>query len=145
MNYEIHDQELLVIVKFFCYWWYYLESLSSSVTVLTDHDSLQYFETAKNLSQRQIRWTQRLTAFWFKIKYQKSLRNSADESLQRSDYANKLTCEDIQSQKITNRLQSILILSFETDVKREKSAEHEFDLVNTLSTLCKSKKRRRSV
>jgi hypothetical protein len=125
LNYGIHDQELLAIVESFRHWRHYLEGLPTPVTVLTDHDSLRYFETAKDLSRRQVRWAQRLTAFWFKVEHQKGSRNPADGPSRRPDYAKESAREDTQGQEAANRLQSMLALPFGTDIQKKQDTEHE--------------------
>ena len=123
LNYGIHDQELLAIVESFRQWRHHLEGLSEPITVLTDHDSLRYFETAKDLSRRQVRWAQRLTAFWFKVEHQKGSRNPADGPSRRPDYAKETAREDNQGQEAANRLRSMLAVPPEEDEDDEHEPE----------------------
>ncbi|MBW0557784.1 hypothetical protein O181_097499 [Austropuccinia psidii MF-1] len=51
LNYEIHAKELLGIVWDLKHWRALLLSLSSSFEVLTNHSSLQYFMSSKNLTR----------------------------------------------------------------------------------------------
>jgi len=131
LNYGIHDQELLAIVESFRHWRHYLEGLSEPVTVLTDHDSLRYFETAKDLSRRQVRWAQKLTAFWFKVEHQKGSKNPADGPSRRPDYAEESAREDTGGQEAANRLQSMLALPFATEVE-EEDMKHKPGSIHTL-------------
>ena len=50
-NYETHDAELLAIVMCFKQWRHYLEGSQFTVTVLSDHNNLKYFQTTKELTQ----------------------------------------------------------------------------------------------
>ena len=85
-NYEMHDQELLAIVKSFKHWRHYLEGSQQPVEVLTDHANLRYFMVMKELSRRQARWAEYLAAFDFDIQYRKGSMNSVDGPSWRPDY-----------------------------------------------------------
>jgi len=67
--YDIHDKELLAIVVAFMEWRHYREGMEKPVTVYTDHQNLQYFLTTKVWTHRQIRCSQKLCGFNFKIGY----------------------------------------------------------------------------
>jgi hypothetical protein len=54
-NYEIHDKELLAVVKSVEQWRGELRSIAKPFKILTDHQNLQYFMTAQRLSERQAR------------------------------------------------------------------------------------------
>ena len=60
IQYETYNQELLVIVKTFKTWRYYLEGCKYEVLVLTDHNNLRQFIDTKSLSSRQVQWAQEL-------------------------------------------------------------------------------------
>ncbi|CEP15198.1 hypothetical protein, partial, partial [Parasitella parasitica] len=61
MNYQIYDKELLAIVDAFKHWRHYLEFSAEPTTVITDHKNLEYFTTTRNLTRRQVRWSEILT------------------------------------------------------------------------------------
>ena len=61
-NYEIHDKELLAIIKCPLEWEAELRSVKS-FTILTDHKNLEYFMKIQRLSERQIRWSLILARF----------------------------------------------------------------------------------
>ncbi|GLB35238.1 putative retrotransposable element tf2 155 kda protein type 1-like [Lyophyllum shimeji] len=54
-NYEIHDKEMLAIIRALEEWRHFLEGARHKVEVYTDHKNLQYFLTAKKLNRRQAR------------------------------------------------------------------------------------------
>lgn len=85
MNYQIYDKELLAIVCAFKHWRHYLEFSSLTTEVLTDHRNLEYFTTTRNLSRRQVRWSEVLSDFNFIIKYRPGSQNAAADSLSRRD------------------------------------------------------------
>jgi RNase H-like domain found in reverse transcriptase len=107
MNYGIYDQELLAIVECFREWRHYLEGSKHPIVVRTDHDNLRYFETATDLSRRQVRWAQRLSAFWFRIEHLKGLQNPADGPSRRPDYLKEAATEDNSKQLAADELRSM--------------------------------------
>ena len=54
-NYEVHDKEILAIVKALQYWRAELEGTKDPVEVITDHKALEYFMISKSLPARQAR------------------------------------------------------------------------------------------
>ena len=54
-NYEIYDNDLLVVVTAFEEWRAQLQSVANPVKVLTDYKNLEYFTTTKLLNRRQTR------------------------------------------------------------------------------------------
>jgi RNase H-like domain found in reverse transcriptase/Reverse transcriptase (RNA-dependent DNA polymerase) len=94
-NYGIHDQELLAIVESFREWRHYLEGSRSPVEIITDHDSLRYFNTCKQLSRRQVRWAQDLSVYWFKVMFREGKKNPADLPSRRVDYQKVANVEDL--------------------------------------------------
>jgi hypothetical protein len=71
-------------------WQHYLIGLSKPFEIQTNHKNLEYWQTARNLTQRQARWSLFLSKFRFVILYQKGSENSrADPLSQRPDIAIK--------------------------------------------------------
>jgi len=56
-NYEIHDKEMLAIIRALEEWRHFLERATHPVEIWTDHKNLEYFMTAKKLNRRQARWS----------------------------------------------------------------------------------------
>ncbi len=79
--YETHDGELLAIVEAFKTWRHYLEGCKHEVLVLIDHNNLQRFMDTKSLSSRQVRWTQELSKYHFRIDYRQGKANEAADVL----------------------------------------------------------------
>ena len=87
LNYEIHDKEMLAIVQAFKEWRHYLKGAASQTTVFTDHRSLEYFTTSKQLNRRQARWAELLANFDFVIKYRPGSQGTKPDALtRRADY-----------------------------------------------------------
>jgi len=66
-NYEIHDKEMLAIIRALEEWRHFLEGAQHPVEIWTDHKNLEYFMTAKKLDCRQARWSLYLARFDFKL------------------------------------------------------------------------------
>jgi len=64
-NYEIHDKEMLAIVRALEEWRHFVEGTEHRCEIWTDHKNLQYFMTAKKLNRRQARWSLLLAQFDF--------------------------------------------------------------------------------
>jgi glutaredoxin-related protein len=55
MNYETHNQELLIIVECFKHWRHYLKKNYHTMKILIDHNNLKDFMNVKTLNERQIK------------------------------------------------------------------------------------------
>lgn len=85
-NYGAPDQEMLAIVASFKEWRHYLESPAKSTLVLTDHQTLRFFMTTKELNRRQARWAEILSPYDFTIEYRRGKDNPADGLSRRPDH-----------------------------------------------------------
>ena len=54
-NYEIHDKEMLAVIRCLETWRYYLEGAKLEFKIWTDHKNLQYFMTSQKLSTSKVR------------------------------------------------------------------------------------------
>lgn len=82
-NYEIYDKELLAIVRCFESWRSELQGAEHPITVITDHSNLTYFMTTKHLTRRQVRWSEFLSEFDFKINYRPGKQGGKPDTLTR--------------------------------------------------------------
>jgi len=55
-NYEIHDKEMLAVIRCLEAWRHYLEGAKLEFEIWTNHKNLQYFMTSQKLNRRQARW-----------------------------------------------------------------------------------------
>jgi hypothetical protein len=62
-NYEIHDTEMLAIIRGLEEWRHYLEGARHPIEIWTDHKNLEYFHVAQKLNRRQGRWSLYLSRF----------------------------------------------------------------------------------
>jgi len=60
-NYEIHDKEMLAIIRALQEWWHFVEG--------AEHKNLEYFMTAKQLNWRQAWWSLYLSRFDFVLQH----------------------------------------------------------------------------
>jgi len=68
-NYDVYNKELLAIVQALKEWRRYLRGSGPDFKVRTDHKSLIRFTTTKELTNQQIRWSEVLSGFDFKIEF----------------------------------------------------------------------------
>jgi len=54
-NYEIHDKEMLVVVRCLEAWRHFLKGMTMKFEIWTDHKNLEYFMKAQKLNKRQAR------------------------------------------------------------------------------------------
>ena len=60
-NYDIHDKELLAIIRALEEWRHYLEGHPEKFEIWSDHKNLTYFRLAQKITRRQARWALYLT------------------------------------------------------------------------------------
>ena len=68
-NYEIHDKEMLAIIKGLENWRYLLKGTRFKFEIWTDHKNLEYFMKTQKLNRRQARWALCLLRFDFTLKH----------------------------------------------------------------------------
>jgi hypothetical protein len=83
LNYEVHDKEMLAIVKSFANWRAELTSTPHQIRVYTDHKALEYFMSTKSLNARQARWAELLADYHFLIAYRPGKQNPLADALTR--------------------------------------------------------------
>jgi hypothetical protein len=81
-NYDVHDKELMAIVSCLEHWRIYAESCSA-LTIYTDHKNLVNFTTTKTLNRRQVRWSEMLGQYKFKVVYTPGKDNGRADALSR--------------------------------------------------------------
>uniref|UniRef100_L7J7U2 RNA-directed DNA polymerase n=1 Tax=Pyricularia oryzae (strain P131) TaxID=1143193 RepID=L7J7U2_PYRO1 len=83
LNYQIHNKELMAIIRAFEEWKPQLSGTKHEVLVYTDHKNLTHFTTSKVLNKRQIKWSEFLLEFHFRIIYRKGTENGRADALSR--------------------------------------------------------------
>src|ERR1700724_2672312 len=86
-NYDVHDKEMLGIMRALEAWHHYLEGATHQFEIWTDHQNLQYFMEAKKLNRRQARWALYLSHFDFLMIHKLgSSMEKADALSRRADH-----------------------------------------------------------
>ncbi|MCO5611391.1 hypothetical protein L7F22_065644 [Adiantum nelumboides] len=81
MTAQIYEKELLAVIHALTQWRHYL--LGADFTVFTDHQSLRYFLSQKQLSAKQIRRANILSQFHFQIVHVQGQKNVVADALSR--------------------------------------------------------------
>ncbi len=66
-NYEVHDKELLAVMRSLEQWQHFLEGAKHPVKIWTNHKNLESFRTAQNLNRRQAWWSLYLSRFDYSL------------------------------------------------------------------------------
>jgi len=88
-NYEIHNKEMLAIIRALEEWRHFLEGATHPVEIWTDHKNLEYFMTPKKLNRRQARWSLHLARFDFLLHHRpRRTMGKPDALSRRADHGN---------------------------------------------------------
>jgi len=82
-NYEIHDKEMLAIVRCLEAWRHFLEGTIVKFEIWTDHKNLEYFMKVQKLNRQQARWALYLSRFDFVLKHVPRTKMEKADSLSR--------------------------------------------------------------
>jgi hypothetical protein len=84
-NDDIHDKELLAVIKCIKEWHSELRGLKKPYTKLTDHKNLEPFTSKKILNERQIRWMEILEPLNFILKHRPGKASIIPDTLSRRE------------------------------------------------------------
>ncbi|KAJ8455679.1 hypothetical protein ONZ45_g18876 [Pleurotus djamor] len=82
-NYEIHDKEMLSIIRALEEWRHLLEGATPEFEIWTDHKNLEYFTKAQKLNRRQARWSLYLSRFDFTLRHRPGRSMGKPDALSR--------------------------------------------------------------
>ena len=82
-NYEIHNKEILAVVRCLEVWRHFLEGATMKFEIWTDHKNLEYFIKVQKLNRRQARWALYLLRFNFTLKHVPESKMGKADSLSR--------------------------------------------------------------
>jgi len=89
-NYEIHDKEMLAIIRALEEWRHFLEGVTHLVEIWTNHKNLEYFMTAKKLNCCQAHWSLYLAKFDFLLHHRPGrTMGKLDALSRRADHGNR--------------------------------------------------------
>ena len=103
-NYPTHDLELAAVVFALKIWRHYLYGVSCKI--FTDHKSLKYIFTQKELNLRQRRWLELLKDYDLDIQYHPGKANVVADALSRKAYLNSTVvipstlCDELQRMEV---------------------------------------------
>ena len=130
-HYEIHDKEMLTIIRALEEWRHFVEGAEHQVEIWTDHKNLEYFMTAKKLNQRQAHWSLLLARFDFVMQHRPGKTMGKSDTLsQRLDHGSG--AKDIDNMVLltpnfiaVRALKGLQVTSEERDILREILCEME--------------------
>jgi hypothetical protein len=88
-NYPTHDMELAVVVHALKIWRHYM--IGNKCKIFTDHKSLKYIFTQKELNLRQRRWLELIKDYDLEIQYHPGKANVVADALSRKGQVNNIT------------------------------------------------------
>jgi len=144
-NYEIHDKEMLAIIRGLEAWRHLLEEAQYKFEIWTDHMNLEYFIKVQKLNRRQVRWALYLSRFDFILKHVAgSKMGKADRLSRRSDW--KVGVENDNDNQIIikdnwlHRLEEVIIEGPEVDIleKIKKAESRDEDVVRIVEEMKKA-------
>jgi hypothetical protein len=125
-NYEVNDQEMLVIVEICKKWRHYIENVKHSIRMIIDHANLKNFFINKAFSRREVRWWKRLIELDLKIKYRSEKSNFADDSFRRRNYENEIAKENKNNENLNLRKWILIESKSILKSKNEKNKKKNF-------------------
>jgi RNase H-like domain found in reverse transcriptase/Reverse transcriptase (RNA-dependent DNA polymerase) len=88
-NYDIYEQELLVMIKAISHWRPYLIWTKDPFTILTDHANLLHWKSPRKLNCRTVRWHGELQDYNFKLQHVPRKLHTAADTLSRPSGADE--------------------------------------------------------
>src|SRR3954464_9553953 len=92
-NYPTHDLELAPVVHALKVWRHYL--MGKHCDVFTNHKSLKYIFTQKELNMRRRRWLELIKDYDLSLQYYPGKANIVADALSRKAYVNCLSSKDL--------------------------------------------------
>jgi len=145
-NYEIHDKEMLAIIRGLESWRHLLEGVQSKFEIWTDHKNLEYFMKVQKLNWRQARWALYLSKFNFILKHVPGTRmGKVDRLSRRSDW--KIEVEKDNDNQIfikdnwIHSIQEVVIEGPKVDIieKIKKARSKNEDIVRVVEKMKRAK------
>jgi len=144
-NYEIHDKEMLAIIRGLEAWRYLLEGVQFKFEIWMDHKNLEYFMKAQKLNRRQAHWALYLSRFDFTLKHVPGMRMGKTDGLSRrldwkigvdKDNKNQVIIKD----NWIRNLQEVIIEGPEEDIieKIKRARSRDKDVVRVVEEMKKA-------
>ena len=143
-NYEIHDKEMLAIIRGLEAWRHLLEGAQFKFEIWTDHKNLEYFMKVQKLNRRQAHWALYLFRFDFTLKHVLGMRMGKADGLSRRPDWKIGVDKDNENQVIIKdnwirNLQEVVIEGPEVDIieKIKKARSRDEDVVRIVEEMKK--------
>jgi RNase H-like domain found in reverse transcriptase/Integrase zinc binding domain len=85
-GYDVHDRELLAVMRGLQQWRHLLLSSPFQTTVITDHANLQYYRQPQKINRRVARYLGDLAEYDFRLVHKPGKQNKANHLSRRPDY-----------------------------------------------------------
>src|SRR5271163_2167307 len=124
-NYEIHDKELLAIIRCLEEWDAELRSVKD-FTILTDHKNLEHFMKTRRLTERQVRWSLILSRYKFKLAFRPGKLAGKPDALSRREQD---VPKDASDERLQHRVTQLLkpeVLPMITKEGKEAPTIHSY-------------------
>jgi len=145
-NYEIHDKEMLVIIRGLEAWRHLLEGAQFRFKIWTDHKNLEYFMKVQKLNRRQACWALYLSRFDFTLKHVPGTRMGKADGLSRRPDWKVGVDRDNENQIVikenwVHSLQEVVLEEPEVDMleKIKKARSRNEDVVRIVEEMKKAK------
>jgi len=145
-NYEIHDKEMLAIIRGLEAWRYLLKGVQFKFEIWMDHKNLEYFMKAQKLNRRQARWALYLSQFDFILKHVLGTRmGKADGLSRRPDWKVRVDWDNknqvVIEENWVHSLQEVVIEGLEVDIveKIKKARSKDEDVVRVVEKMKRAK------
>ena len=128
MRYEIHDKEMLAIMRGLAEWRPLLIGLQNTpFLAITDHRALEYFTTKRLLNPRQARWADQLAEYHLKITYRPGSINTIADILSRKAEVLKTQKEKDIAARTTVLIKPLMIATLEDSAPAPAPTDEALD------------------
>jgi RNase H-like domain found in reverse transcriptase len=139
-NYKIYDREMLAIIDALKDWRHFLEGLPEPFKIITDHDNLEYWRSAQDLSRQHTCWALYLSRFQFHLTHRPGKSNTQADPLSRLDIHQVSHAEDNKQQvvlkpKLFAKLAATSMLINPLEECLKQATNHEAAVLSALDTL----------
>jgi len=124
-NYPTHDLELTAVIFALKIWWHYLYGVSNEI--YTDHKSLKYNFTQKELNMRQRRWLELMKNYDLTIHYHPGKANVVADALNRKSRGSLAALLTSQA----SLLKELVKMQIEVQIKKPTTRTSQINQINT--------------
>src|SRR5258707_114632 len=137
-NYQIHDKEMLAIMRTLEEWRHFLEGSNQKFEIHTDHKNLSYFREAHKLNCRQAQWSLYLSRFDFVLTHKPGRQmGRPDALLRQADHLrgaeDKTDCTLLIPNKVPDRCWQVISIDMIRELPDSKGYNAVLMVVDRLS------------